>query len=63
MSPVISVCGWVGADLSSLGSSTWSVVLPWALSLPLNVSSSATGASLTQVTVIETVALEPPFSV
>jgi hypothetical protein len=63
MSPVISVCGCVGADLLSSGSSTWSVVFPCAESFPLKVSSSATGASLTQVTVIDTEAVEPPFSV
>jgi hypothetical protein len=38
-------------------------VLPCALSLPLNVSSSAIGLSFTQVTVIDTVAFEPPLSV
>ena len=38
-------------------------MFPIAPLAPLNVSSSATGASLTQVTVIETVAVEPPLSV
>ena len=38
-------------------------MLPIAPSAPVNVSSSATGASLTHVTVTETVALEPPLSV
>ena len=42
---------WVGRPPSSLGSLTLSVVLPTALLAPLKVSSSATGASLTAVTV------------
>ena len=40
----------------SVGSLPTSAVLPTAAPAPLNVSSSATGASLTHVTVIETVA-------
>ena len=50
----------VGA--ASSGSLTTSAVLPTARFAPLNVSSSATGLSLTQVTVIDTVAPEPPFN-
>ena len=73
MSPVISLCGRsvtgavsVGSGVvgrPSDGSLTFRVVLPTALLAPLNVSSSATGASLTHVTVTETVAVEPPLSV
>ena len=39
------------------------VVLPTALLAPLKVSLSATGGSLTQVTVTATVAVDPPLRV
>ena len=51
------------AGAPSVGSLPTRLVLPTALSVPVNVSSSATGASFTQVTVIETVAESPPLSV
>ena len=60
MSPLIVFFGCVGFGAASSGSFTTSAVFPIA---PANVSSSATGASLTQVTVIDTVAVEPPLSV
>ena len=63
MSPVIVFFGLLSAGAPSSGSLTTSAVLPTAPLAPLNVSSSATGASLTQVTVIDTVAVEPPLSV
>ena len=51
----------VGAP--SVGSLTTNVVLPTALLAPLKVSLSATGGSLTQVTVTDTVAVDPPLRV
>ena len=63
MSPVIDFFGPATVGGPSVGSLTTRAVLPTALLAPLNVSSSATGASLTQVTVTETVAVEPPLRV
>ncbi len=73
MSAVMVLCGRsvtgavsVGSGVAgapSVGSLPTRVVLPTALSVELKVSSSATGASLTQVTVICTVAEDPPLRV
>ena len=63
MSPVIDFFGLPSAGAPSSGSLTTRLVLPIAPLAPSNVSSSATGASLTHVTVTDTVALEPPLSV
>ena len=63
MSPLIDFFGLLSAGAPSSGSLTTRRVLPIALLAPLKVSSSATGASLTQVTVTDTVAVEPPLRV
>ena len=55
--------GLLSAGAPSPGALTTRLVLPIAPFSPLNVSSSATGASLTHVTVTDTVAVEPPLSV
>ena len=60
MSPLIVLCSAATVGAPSVGSSTTNTVLPMA---PVNESSPATGGSLTQVTVTDTVAVDPPLSV
>ena len=52
-----------GLGAASVGSLITRAVLPIAALAPVKVKSAATGGSLTQVTVTETVAVEPPLSV
>ena len=60
---MIDFFGLLSAGAPSLGSLTTRLVLPIAPLAPSKVSLSAVGASLTHVTVIDTVALELPLSV
>jgi hypothetical protein len=63
MSPVMLFLGLESVGAPSDGSFTTRDVLPIAPLAPSKVSSSATGASGTHVTVTETVAVEPPLRV
>jgi hypothetical protein len=61
--PATVLAGPEALGAPSVASLTTSVVLPIAPFAPLKLSAPATGASFTQVTVIDTVAVEPPLSV